>query len=275
MKTFLNIPILLILLNNISLPQFYADSTISDDIVEFMRIVNENSKQNDPYKGLQKAFTDEELEHIAELYYKCYNDDPVGFQKYVNEKHQEWKKAPLEVTSGKIKMRPWLKVYALRDRIRYKYGITFTEVIGTPAFIRARFDLEYQSKIYITELKSNWSLTNYVFLIEEVIKGNKFFRSGNECTISYSPNAEAPVPEIEKGKSYLIPITTWVGQTDYNGEVSFGPLRKYYDRWQMGEPPKTFPIENEIIKDCEYFGINDTSWTDFIKYFKETYLIFE
>lgn len=275
MKTLINISILLNLFSTVSHSQFYADSVIPDYVVEFMQIADEHAKQNDPSKGIIKLYSDEEIYHIAELYYKCYNDDPVGFQKYVNEKHQEWEKAPLEVTSGKIKMRPWLKVYALRDRIRYKYGITFTEVIGTPAFIRAIFDSAYQSKIYVPELKSNWSLTNYVFLIEEVIKGNKFFRSGNECTISYSPNAEAPVPEIEKGKSYLIPITTWVGQTDYNGEVYFGPLRKYYDRWEMGKPPKTFPIENEIIKNCEYFGINDTSWTDFKEYFKGTYLIFE
>lgn len=43
----------------------------------------------------------------------------------------------------------------------------------------------------------------------------------------------------------------------------------------MGKTPSTFAIDNEIIKNVEYFGIEDTSWTDFKKYFKEIYLVFE
>ena len=108
-----------------------------------------------------------------------------------------------------------------------------------------------------------------------MLKGDKFFRKENNCTITFSPNAEAPVPEIEIGKTYLIPITTWVGSEDYKGEISFCPLREEFQVWVMGKPPKTFPIENEIIKNVDYFGIQETSWTDFKKYFIETYLIFD
>jgi hypothetical protein len=273
MKILINTSILLIILNKLSFPQFYADSSETDSIIELMKIADEHTKQNDPSKGIIKLYSDEEIYHIAKLYYKCYNDNPVGFQKYVNEKHKVW--APIDVVTGKTRLTPWMKVYALKDIISYKYGIPFTEIISCPAFIRARFDSMYHSSIYIPELKSNWLLNNYVFLIEEVLKGNKFFRNGVNCTITFSPNAEAPEPEIVKGKPYLIPITTWVGSEDYKGEISFCPLREEFHIWVMGKPPKTFPIENEIIKNCDYFGIKDTSWTDFKKYFTDTYLIFE
>jgi hypothetical protein len=42
----------------------------------------------------------------------------------------------------------------------------------------------------------------------------------------------------------------------------------------MGTHPITYPIFDEKITNCEYFGIGDTSWTDFKKFFKETFLIF-
>lgn len=275
MKNLINIFVLLILLNATIYSQFYADSSISEEIIELMKIADEHAKQNDPSKGIIKLYSDEEIYHIAKLYYKCYDENPVGFQKYVYEKHKEWEKAFIDVLTGKTKLTPWMKVYALKDIISYKYGIPFTEIISCPAFIKARFDSIYYSSIYIPELKSNWSLTNYVFLIEEVLKGNKFFRNGVNCTITFSPNAEAPEPEIVKGKPYLIPITTWVGSQDYKGEISFCPLREEFHVWVMGKPPKTFPIENDIIKSCEYFGVKDTSWADFKNYFKETYLIFD
>lgn len=267
----------LFLFSNFSFSQFYEEDEISPYIIEFMEIADEFAKQNDPENKIYKIFTDAEIEHIADLYFKCYNDDPVGFQKYVAEKHKEWEKAPYEIgmKSMKIRMRPWMKVYALRNRIANEYGVPFTEIIGCPVFIRAKFDSAYQSSSYLPELKSKWHYTNFVFTIEEVLKGNKFFKCGNKSTISFSPNVEAPSPKFEEDKSYLVPVTTWIDSPDYDGKMYFGPLREYYDSWVMGKPPKTFPIENEVIKECEYFGISDTSWVDFKKFFKEKYLIFD
>jgi len=275
MKTLINISILLIILNDLSFPQFYADSVTPDYVIEFMKIADENAKSIDSLGKAHKKFSSEELYHIAKLYYKCYNDDPVGFQQFVEEKHKEWEKAPFEVTSENLKMRPWLKVYALRDKIAYKFGIPFTEIIGCPALVRAKFDSSYHSTIYISDLKIDWGVRKFVFIVDEVLKGNKLFRGGNKFVVTYSPNAESPIPEIEEGKIYLVPIMPLLDSEDYNGEISFSPLRDYYDRWAMGKPPKTFPIENEIIKNCEYFGIKDTNWTDFKKFFKDKYLIFD
>jgi hypothetical protein len=115
---------------------------------------------------------------------------------------------------------------------------------------------------------------NFIFLIEDILKGDKFFIVSDTVTISTIPNVESPAPTFETDKSYLIPVRPWIGLTEYNGAVTFNYLHEYYDRWVMGKPPKIFPIENEIITNCEYLGIKNTSWTDFKKYFNETFLIF-
>lgn len=258
-------------------PQFYADSVVSDYVIEFMEIADEFAKQIDPERKVyKKIFSDEEIKHIAELYFKCYNDNPLGFNQYVNEKHNEWAKAPYEIgmKSMHIRMRPWLKVYALRDQVAKKYGIAFTEVIGTPAILRGKFITSTRSSYYSPDIKSNFQQMNFNFLIEDILMGDKFFNVGDTVMISTIPNIESPAPKFETDKSYLIPVRPWIGLNEYNGEVSFNYLHEYYDRWIMGKPPKTFPVIDEKITNCEYFAIGDTSWTDFKKYFKETFLIF-
>ncbi len=275
MKTiFINISIILFLLNNSSFPQFYADGVISDYIVEFWKIADETTSYQEEYRKTNIIFSPEELEHIARLYYKCYNDNPVDFQKYVDQKHKEWEKAPLDVVTGKIKLRPWMKVYALRDRLINKFGDTFVFVNGTPAFIRGKFILVKTSSFDNPELKSTFGRTDYIFLIEEIIKNDKFFSSGDTIACSFIHNADYPGFKFKNNISYLIPIKPWIGSMEYHGELTFQAVNLFY-RIGLGSQVITFPIENEIIQNCEYFGIKDTCWTDFKKYFKETYLKFE
>jgi len=54
-----------------SFSQFYAEDDISLYVIEFMEIADEFAKQNDPEKKIYKTFSDEEIKHIAELYFKC------------------------------------------------------------------------------------------------------------------------------------------------------------------------------------------------------------
>jgi len=84
---------------------------------------------------------------------------------------------------------------------------------------------------------------------------------------------ENPRPELYLENTYLLPLKPWITTENYTGDITFYKLESYHDVWDMSKP-KTFPIENEIIKNVEYFGIKDTSWTDFKKYFNEKYLIF-
>ena len=117
---------------------------------------------------------------------------------------------------------------------------------------------------------------DFFFLIEDILKGDKFFSISDTVTVVGVLGGPAnPRPHFEIGKSYLIPVRSGLSSVVSNNETNFNPLLDHYSRRIMGKPPKIFPIESEIITNCEYFGIKDTSWTDFKKYFKETYLIFE
>lgn len=273
MKILINTSILLIILNKLSFPQFYTDSSETDSIIELMKIADEHTKQNDPSKGIIKLYSDEEIYHIAKLYYKCYNDNPVGFQKYVNEKHKVW--APIDVVTGKTRLTPWMKVYALKNQLSNKYGYKLISILGTPAFIRGKFiELTFSTHI-LKGTTSQFRVHNFIFVVEEVLKGDKYFHSGDTISIDIIPNVESPAPTFINGKSYLIPVTTLLGYQDDGFNTIFTYLSEQQIGWVMGKPPTTFPIESEIIKNCDYFGIKDTSWIDFKKYFTETYLIFE
>ena len=64
-----------------------------------------------------------------------------------------------------------------------------------------------------------------------------------------------------------------LGQDGFN--IVFQSLKDEYDVWKMGEPPRIFPIVNEAIKNCEYFGFPEMNWNEFKKHFREKFLIFE
>ena len=114
----------------------------------------------------------------------------------------------------------------------------------------------------------------YTFFVEDVLKGNKFFNAGDTIIIkTVLGGPENPRPELYLENTYLLPLKPWIISENYTGDITFYKLQSHHDVWDMSKP-RVFPIENEIIKNVEYFGIKDTSWTDFKKFFKETYLIF-
>jgi len=274
MKTLLKISTLLILLYNLSFPQFYADSVLADEVVEFVNIANEKTVNFSLYDRPKIEFTDDELEHLLVLYYKCYSIYPVCFNDYMAEEHKKWEKASINVTKGKMKLRSWLRIYALVDELTEQYGREFITIIGTPAILKCKYiRLDYSQ--YDLDESTKFRVHNFIFVVEDVLKGNKYFRMGDTISVDMIPNIESPAPSFVTGKSYLIPVTTLLGHQDDGFNTIFAYLSDQQSGWVMGKPPKTFPIENERIKNLEFFGIKDTNWTDFKKYFKETYLIFE
>jgi hypothetical protein len=272
MKSLINISILLFLLNDQSFPQFCADSLTPNYVIEFMKIADETTNSIDSLYKVRKEFTDEELKYITGLYYQCYDESPASFYDYLSEKHKKWVQIRKFADSRSEVAMPWSKVYILKDQLSKKYGYKFINIISIPAFIRGKFvDLKYQ----LEEKYHNYEIHNFIFLVEEVLKGNKYFSVGDTVSILMIPNIESPAPIFVTGKSYLIPVTILLGHQDDGFNTIFEYLRDQQNGWEMGKPPKTFLIENEIIKNCDYFGIQDTSWTDFKKYFKETFMIFD
>lgn len=276
MKTLINITILFILFCKFTFPQFYADSVTPDYVIEFMKIADESISDRNDYKTI-KDYSDSTLDNITELYYKCNNQDPVGFYGYIEKLMAPLQREYLDSRKPPDELIPLMKVYYLRNQIANKYGIAFTEVISTPAFLRCKYVDDNLSFLDTARIISTSMKVYYYFLIEEVVKGEKFFKAGDTIVVnSVIGGPDNPRPILEKMKSYLIAIKPFILRYDeYNGANAFDKLDEVYDVWEMGKPPKTFPIENEIIKNVDYFSIKDTSWTAFKKYFKDTYLIFD
>lgn len=268
--------VLLPLLFNYSFAQFYQDSVISNYVTEFMKIADETAMTTDSTGKIHKEFEDNEIRHIAELYFKAKDKDPVGFNRYIQEAYYRWEES-VRINEKVSKLKPATKRHLLVKKIAEKYGISFAEVIGTPAFLRGKYLQLTCSKYHSTDSQrsATFRVSNFVFVIEEVLKGNKYFKIGDTISVMMIPNIESPGPEFEVGNSYLIPVRTNLGMRGGEFNIVFNHLHDAYDVWKMGEPPKTFPIEDEVIKDCEYLGIKDTDWVDFKKYFNKTYLIFD
>jgi len=240
-----------------------------------MKIANETTQNMNEYSNPKCVFTNEELEHIAKLYYKCYDENPVCFNDYVSEEHKKWEQIMKDNHYKSDELRPWMKVYALRNQLIKKYGMSFAEVIGTSAFLRCKFIELTFSRYHSVDLNSDFRVHNFIFVIEDVMKGNKFFSIRDTIPILMIPNSESPTPDFITGNSYLIPANTLLGLQDDSFNIIFNHLNNSDDVGKMGISPKVFPIQNEIIKNCDYFGFSEMNWNKFKVYFKEKYLIFD
>ena len=275
MKLLKNTFTILFILSTQSFPQFYADSVLADEIVEFVNIANEKAGNFYLYDRPNIEFTDDELEYLLDLYYKCYSFYPVCFNDYMAEEHKKWEKASLNVPKAELKLRPWLRIYALVDELSETYGSKFITITGTPAIIKCKYiELSYSTHI-LKGTDTKFRVHNFIFVVEEVLKGDNYFQPGDIFSVDMIPNIESPAPSFIPEKSYFLPVTTIMGHQDDAFNTVFVYLVNEEDRLKMGQPPQTFPIENGIINNCEYFGISDTSWTDFKIYFRETYMIFD
>jgi len=280
MKTLINILLFSCLLTNSTFPQFYADSTISDYVIEFMKIADEKIKNMDDFKNTDEGLNDDELEHVAWLYYKCHNENPSVFYNYIFEENKKWNERSIDKNKTLEELKPQTKIVGLGKKIAAKYGVSFLEVSNTPALIRAKFIKMIPSSFDTIRVISTSMRLDFIFLIEDVLKADKFFTIGDTLKIVGNiGGSENPRPHLDINISYLIPVqpriikSDFKGWDNYNGELMIKYLHNSVGVWEMGSY-KVFPIIDEKITNCEYFGISDTSWTDFKKYFKEKYLIF-
>ena len=266
-SNFRNILFIILFFTNISYSQFYVDSVISNYVIELFNIADKETKSDiEKSNGINENDTiANQIQNIARLYFKIFEEDPVGYNIYLRDKSQKW-----ESDRNLLEVKPAIKIRRIKEKIANKYGVLFTEIIKNPAFLRCKF-LSVSSSYY----KNTFRCHNFSFIIEDVLKGDKYFKMGDTITVKMIPDVECPSPNFIIGRSYLIPVSTNLGLGDNSFNIIFGSLQDNYNTWIMGEPPKTFPIEDEVVLNGKYMGFAKMDWKDFKEYFKQRYLIFK
>lgn len=282
MKIFLKIVYILIGFSGLIFPQFYTEKEISPYVIEFMKIAEETARFYDGKQGLLKTFSDAELNHLTKLYFKMYDDDPVGLSKYIDINHKQWEQKMKQGDRTIIQyQRPGFILGIMTKQIRKKYGGKFTEIISTPAFIRGKV-ISVGRQVRKADVHqpyddlgtiAQFDLTVYV---EEVLKGEKFFNQGSTITISYSMDWGLG-DDYRVNKSYLFPLRPWISLREYKGAVTLQWLFYKGDNYFPfeGKIEEIYPIENESVYSKEDFfdtGIW-TPWESFKEHFNNTYMI--
>lgn len=270
MKILINIFIVIISTSAQILPQFFAEKEISPYVIEFMRIADETSQFYVPSMGLQKEFSNDEIIRIAEIFYRAIQDDPVGYNENLFMENRNWEEKVLAEGIEKHNLKPAMKLKILQDEIGKKYGENFAEIISVPAFIRGTVISKNISQYQTFDKRIKSKQTNIIVVIEDVIKGNKFFSIGDTITISYLGAWFRDSKNIlfQVGKTYLFLLAPWWdGHREYNGEITIDFL-----------PDNNFgiyPIENDsVITERNYFGAGNTSsWLKFKEHFINYYII--
>ena len=281
MKNFLKIVFILTGFSGLIFPQFYEGKEISTSVIEFMKIAEETAKFYDGKQGLLKNFSDKELKHITKLYFKMYDEDPVGFSNYISMEHKRWEQKMKEGDRTILQyQRPGFVVGILKKQISKKYGGKFAEIISTPAFIRGKV-LSIGKQVRIEDVHQPYdnlgtiSQIDLTVYIEEVLKGEKFFTKGNTITISYSTDWMGNKYQVNK--SYLFPLRPWLSLREYTGSVTLQCLFYKGENYVPfeGEIEEVYPIENEAVYSKEDFFDTGvwTPWETFKEHFNNTYMI--
>ncbi len=250
-------------------PQFYAAEETSPYVVEFMRLAEETAKYFDKYEGLKTSFDKNEMERIVQIYYKSINEDPVGYNLYLNQNHQEWQDRIKNSNYTSEELKPAVKLRILKEEMSKTYGEKYIRLISIPVIARAKVISKNEST-YVSFEGLKTRQTNIIVNIEDVLKGQSFINPGSDIVISYlNWWIEDVNKKFEIGKSYMILLRPWIGLKEYKGEITLHVL-----------PDNNFgfySIQNaNVIGTDNYFETREiVSWKSFKEYFKNAYMKWE
>jgi hypothetical protein len=251
-----------------SFPQ--EKSTLKKSPIDFFTTVENYTKEfnrsNKDNLLKSKVYSDSEVLALAEEYYKAKADDPIGFHFYEKGKQKEFEENLSKKTVSKDELMFPEKVGLVYKIISSKYGRNFTETIGIPWYLKVNVLDIKQGKF-----KSSIGILGKTYLvarIEEVIKGEKFFKQGDTIEINYLANWLSDAnKKFENNKSYFLGLREW---DCYDGNCTEIALYVFPDK-----NDGIYPIENGyVIAPDNYFGIeDDLGWSKFKSEFIKKYIL--
>jgi len=157
----------------------------------------------------------------------------------------------------------------LIEIVRDKYGDDFTEILKLPALVRGKVIKKELVDFIGDDEKIKTKQMKITVIVEDVIKGEKYFNKDDQITASYLAFwFQESYVDFKPGNSYLIPLRPWIGLREYKGEIAIDLLP--FDNYGI------YPVRyDNLVSDGECYGLNkQSSYSAFKQKFFETYMIF-
>lgn len=250
--------------------------SVSEDVKSYWKLMDQFSSRYKNKNDISKKFSDEEIDTLTISYYRVISEDPIGMMNEFEHKFQKWDSVTNAIHGLPKDDPPGVKLRKTRDIIASKFGKNFANIISVPFYLKVKI-IEDSSSVYegLIDSKRGYIArnifktrqSNITAIVEEIIKGNKFFKEGQKITIGYLPFWTAGSSKhFENGKTYFVPLKLWDSRYSHSQfTINILPDNNY----------AIYPIErNTISTPNNYFRFgNSTNWNEFKKEFMQKYIL--
>src|SRR5690554_6590028 len=208
-----------------------------------------------------------ELDTLVKQIYELYSFHWLKSQDFSHKRREQNEKEFYE-SSGKIPLhKPVLGM--IRRKIDENKGENYFDIITVPYY----FKLKILEIDHFRKHKSGgdyYPKTTMLCEIIETVKGEHLFNDGDKIELNYLNHWD--VGKYEEGEIYFMPVRPWNYKDPTN--IEYSPNLFPVDKLSMeGGSFGVYPIENNIIKNAEYFQIQDKEWKVFLRKFKDLYIL--
>ncbi|MCU7497521.1 MAG: hypothetical protein ACM3UR_14685 [Bacteroidota bacterium] len=256
---------------NITQPAPVSTEIYSFEVIDFYKTVEQYSQFFDIKSGFTKTFSKEELRDFARKYYLAKANDPIGYETYGYKLYQAWMDELKANGMKPTRVEPGTVTVLLLKQIGKLYSPQFSRMIDVPFFVCGKIIAKEDTISTDTTLHITLRQTNLFIQVDEVIKGNKFFKVNDTLKIIYMDLWYSyvlnPAAYFTVGKRFFFPLWYRLFADD-----STYLLAMYY---LEEESPGGYPIENgRILIPEDYFGLGkDLSWPEFKEYVKTNFIL--
>jgi|GEM_PF-3025726 len=275
MKAKRNIAIALLMMLLFLQAFIYAQQdSVSKPVKDFWQLMNQFSTRYNGKDNFVKNYSANEIDTLTKKYYIATSEDPIGFKLKIEGEYYGLDSLARNNKGLTISHIP--KIGLMKEIISSKYGKNFSEIISVPYYLKVTIISDsgsiFEGPIN-TRVKNNphnifrTSQGNLLAKVEDVIKGKRFFKVGQNIIISYLTFWIAEGRKFfQKGKTYFIPLKPWGLLQGYSKiTIDILPDNNY----------AIYPVENgSISTPGNYFGFGETEdWNLFKQEFTKKYIL--
>lgn len=165
---------------------------------------------------------DSDLEKAKQLLYEAYAYAPIEFENGLLKWTEKWLSTAIKGVKPPNGIKPGTRLQNVKKKLAEKYGWEYVRFLETPYFIKFKILMISHSFYNIKRTFRNGRKImipkiNLVVKILDVVKGKKFYSSGDTITISYLPVqfSNYPSPKFEINQIYAAPLEHWSKNPSY------------------------------------------------------------